>query len=87
MKFYRFLVAICVLLLCHIAWTKEDKQECDRELIAETLGKRLKISLRGSTESSAQLWNESALVCKKRPDYPQQIIVATLAESKKPPEP
>lgn len=83
MKFSYSLLALCMFLLCHSVLAKEDKQECDRELVAETLGKKLKMNLKSDAEPKHQEWRELTLVCKKQPSHPKHTIVAAFAVSEK----
>lgn len=54
-----------------------DQTGCDRELLAEVFGDRQKITFEGLNRTNEHQWTELALVCKDRPGYPNQVIVAT----------
>jgi hypothetical protein len=81
MKLHRILLIFCLLCASPLTWAKVEKQECDRNLIAQTLGEKLNIALKDKPQFSHYEWRELTLVCKNKPNNLNHVIVAAFYES------
>ncbi len=81
MKLSHALLIACLLVATNWCWAKEEKQECNRELISKTLGKKLKVALEEEATPRGYEWKVITLVCKNQPNDANQVIVATFYES------
>jgi hypothetical protein len=81
MRLTRALLVLCLLVSTHLSWAKEKMQECDRDLIGKTLGKKLKVALEEEETPRGYKWKVITLVCKNQPNDANQVIVATFYES------
>jgi hypothetical protein len=81
MKLGKSLLIVGLFFAVPLVWAKLEKQECDRDLVAETLGEKLKIALKDKAQFSHYEWQEVTLACKSKPDNNKQIVVATFYES------
>jgi hypothetical protein len=63
----KILLLPILLVSSPLVWSQgEDQTKCDRELLAEAFGDRLKITFEGLDRTSKHEWTELALTCKDR---------------------
>lgn len=81
----KVLLLSILLVSSSLAWSRDAESECDRELLSEVFGDQEKITFEGLDRKNEHEWIELALVCKARPGYSDQLIVATFFVSYTPP--
>lgn len=79
------LLIFILLVSSSLAWSRDAESDCDRELLSELFGDLQKITFGGLDRKNDHEWTELDLVCKTRPGYPNQVIVATFFVSNTPP--